>query len=124
MMRRPNVVVVLARCERRSSTERSAAFGVRIEERDPGHWHADWAFALAEKAGVKEGYDKTEIAGRFNFAPGYPGCPWCEARAIVQCGCGRVACWDARTGPVRCPWCGDTSSVDGEIDRLAAGGDR
>ncbi len=127
------VQIVLARCERRGG-----AFGVRFEERDPAHWQADWAFPMSVEAGMREGYDKTlagglgggeppsstTIEGQFHFAAAYPGCPWCESRGLFLCGCGHAACWDTRAESAACPWCGDTSKIEGTIDRLTAGGDR
>lgn len=113
-----SVRIVLAKCEKRSG-----AFGLRFQEGDPGHWRADWAFPLAEATAKREGYDAT-IEGRFGFAPSYPGCPWCEARAIVLCGCQRVACWDGKARETTCPWCGDASAIEGTIGALRTGGDR
>lgn len=116
----PTVVIVLARCSRRRQ-----GFALRLEEQGAGRWFADWAFAVAEARASREGYDQGEIAGRFDFADTYPGCPHCEAGGIFRCGaCGKVSCWDGRQQPVTCAWCGRAAPLQGTIERLRAGGDR
>lgn len=119
-MSRPlQVVIVMSRC-----TRRGGGFGIRFEQLAAGRWAADWAFAIDEAQAGREGYDRNEISGTFEFDAKYPGCPHCEASSIYRCGnCTRVACWDGdRT--VNCPWCRQTGTIAGEIDRLTAGGDR
>jgi hypothetical protein len=114
----PQVVVVLSRC-----TKRQEGFGIRFEQKIPGRWVADWAFAIKENLAQKEGYDRNEIAGAFEFDPKYPACPYCEASSIYKCSCGKVACWDGQK-TVICPWCRQTGQIEGQIDKLTAGGDR
>ena len=118
-MDRPHVMIVLARCSRKSG-----AFGIRFEEHVHGHWEADWAFAIQEKAAKREGYDRGKISGKFGFANAYPGCPHCHARCIFQCACGKAACWDGDSKTVVCPWCEHKIALQGEIESLDAGTDR
>lgn len=110
-----NVVVVLARCVR--SKEH---FGIRLEEKEEDKWVADWAFAVKERYAKKEGYDKEEIMGVFAIDAVYPGCPHCQSKLLVKCGCGRVACWDGEKRLITCPWCGAKSEIAGVVDRLSA----
>ena len=115
----PDVVVVMARC-----SQTRQGFGIRFEEKAPGQWIADWAFAIKEAVARKEGYDCGEITGAFGFDPAYPGCPHCGAMNIFGCNCGKVACWDGERRTVTCPWCGGTGKLSDHIQRLSAGGDR
>lgn len=119
MTRRPHVVIILARCSGHGTD-----FGIRFEEQEPGSWVADWAFAIREAAARREGYDRTEIAGTFGFAPAYPGCPACAAPGLYRCPCDRAACWDGSSRTVTCPWCGRSGTLTGKVDRLHAEGDR
>lgn len=113
-----NVVIVMARCSRDK-----LSFGIRLEEKSPRQWTADWAFAVKETLAKKEGYGRNEIRGAFLLDGAYPGCPYCKVKGFVKCGCGKVACWDSERTTVTCPWCGDTSAIGGQIEGLAAGGD-
>lgn len=118
--RAPNVVIVVARC-----SAHKQLLGIRFQETDPNRWEADWAFPLKENTARRQGYDRGEIAGRFVFAGGYPGCPYCRAPSIFKCGrCGKVACWDGVQRTVVCPWCGNGATLSGTIESMAAGGDR
>jgi hypothetical protein len=119
MSPRLNVVIVVARCSRSKKY-----FGIRFEARSTTHWIADWAFALKEAAVKKEGYERNTISGKLTFGDEYPGCPHCENKRLLKCGCGKVSCWDGRDGPVICPWCGSSGEVVGKIDSLNAGEDR
>lgn len=114
-----HVVIVVARCARSKKY-----FGIRFEERGRNKWFADWAFQMKETVARKEGYDRNTISGKLRFGEEYPGCPHCENKRLVKCGCGQVSCWDGKDGPVTCPWCGSTGEVTGTIDSLHAGGDR
>lgn len=61
-MTTPNVVIIMARC-----SHSKQSFGIRMEEKFPSQWTADWAFAIKEAAAQHEGYDKSEIAGSFSL---------------------------------------------------------
>ncbi len=116
----PQVVIAMARC--RNSKK---AFGIRVEERGPSQWVADWAFSIPENKASKEGYGHSEISGTFAIdSQQYPGCPHCHARLIVKCSCGGTACWDGEQRKVSCPWCGAKGVIGGEIESLSAGNDR
>jgi len=117
----PHVVIVLARCSRRE-----ASFGMRFEETLPGQWVVDWAFPVRESAAQREGYDRATIQGVFRMSAAYPGCPHCEWREFVRCGCGRVGCYDGESLIYSCPWClqsGTVGTGGGGISRLEAGED-
>lgn len=113
-----NVVIVLARCRRTGHS-----FGIRVEEKFPGQWKADWAFPIKENVARKEGYGRSEIRGSFSLDDAYPGCPHCTAKPFARCGCGKVACWDGESQTITCPWCGSRGTISGQIDRLTGGGD-
>jgi hypothetical protein len=115
----PNVVIVLAKCRKHKQP-----YGIRIEEKQPSVWLADWAFIIQENKARKEGYDRSEIQGTFGIDPAYPGCPYCHSPGFFKCGCGKVACWDGETPVVTCPWCNSKGKLTGAIDNLSAGGDR
>ncbi len=112
----PNVAIVMARC-----CQTKQYYGIRFEERSQGHWVGDWAFAIKETMGKKEGYDRVEVKGIIELAEGYPGCPHCENMSIVQCSCQKVGCWDGVSLYFTCPYCGDTGSIDGVIGGFEGG---
>jgi len=115
----PNVVVVLARCIRKKEP-----FGIRFEEIEHGKWVADWAFPIKDEAARKEGYDRMEITGSFAYDQNYPGCSHCHAKAIIQCQCGKLACYDGESKLVTCPWCGVKGKISSEVTKMQAGIDR
>ena len=120
MNQRPNVVIVMARC-----SHGRGSFGIRFEEKQPGHWTADWAFPIKEAAAKRQGYERGKISGTFGSDEAYPACPYCGGGGIFLCGaCDKVACWDGEQRTVTCPWCGDTGEIGGHIERLSAGTDR
>jgi predicted RNA-binding Zn-ribbon protein involved in translation (DUF1610 family) len=114
-----NVVIVISRC----SPSRQS-FGIRVEERLPGQWVGNWAFAIKEAVAKKEGYVSSEVRGSFEFDSEYPGCPHCGASSIFKCGmCNKIGCWDAEVRVVTCPWCGKTDELAGHIESFIVGGD-
>ena len=115
----PNVVVVLCSC-----SHLHKQFGIRFEESETGQWIGDWAFPLTEDTAKREGYDRGEITGEFEFGSDYPGRPHCEATSLFKCSCGGVACWDGESQTVTCPWCGNSGELNGIITSLDAGLDR
>ncbi len=132
MKNRPNVVIVMARCN-----QNMEYFGIRFEEKDGPNlglslnltlarkaWVGDWAFKLEKELGKKEGYDKNKINGIIALNPAYPGCPHCGQKLIVKCPCGEVACHGDQNQMMTCPSCGITASLDGYIQSLNAGEDR
>lgn len=116
--RRPNVAVVPAYC---SETKR--LFGIRLEERSPGVWTADWAFPLSERRCSREGYSRQELRGEFSLAVEYPGCPHCEKETFALCGCGRLSCCHAEAASHTCPSCGWHFQLEDPINRLTAEND-
>lgn len=119
MTERPHVEIVMGRCR-----HSKAGFGIRFESQGAGRWVADWAFAVKERSARKEGYDRGQIAGSFDFGPKYPGCPHCGAGGCFKCVCGKVSCYDNEARTVTCPWCGGSGVVSGEVRSLGAGRDR
>jgi hypothetical protein len=86
-------------------------------------WVADWAFSVKENYAQKEGYDHITITGIFTIDKVYPGCPYCQAKSIFKCSCGKINCWDTQTNTVTCVWCGQTAELKGHIEALNAGAD-
>ena len=79
---------------------------------------------LTELTPVEESIDSGEarlhIAGRFGLAPGYAGCPGCQARGCVECiKCGSLSCWP-QTPAYACGWGGNQGQVSGQIEAIEA----
>lgn len=114
-----NVVVVPARCGHGNHL-----FCIRMEQVNPRQWMATWAFSMREDVAKREGYDARTLEGSFGFAPGYPGCPYCESGSMYVCGCAMVVCWNGQDRVVTCPSCRLTGElVEGEVV-IRAKGDR
>lgn len=118
MAEKPKVVIVLARCCRSANL-----YGIRFEEVTRHRWLADWAFTVREQTARRERFDHGDITGGFGFASEYPGCPHCRHKSVFRCSCGKVACWDSESLKVTCPWCRQTGTLGGTIDRLSVGSD-
>jgi TerY-C metal binding domain len=136
----PKVVIVMARCNCKLQT-----FGIRLEKKQEENqeerkqrerqeenqeerklseqWIADWAFAVKERYAQREGYDQITITGMFTFDKAYPGCPYCHAKGILKCSCGKIHCWDGRTNTFTCSSCGLTGELRGQIEALSVGVD-
>ena len=116
----PNVVIIMSHC-----SQSRESFGVRMEEQMPNLWVTDWAFAVREALGRKEGYDHTEIKGDFVFDKEYPGCPHCRSTSLIFCpNCEKVSCYNGQSRSARCGWCSFSGEVgSGGAGRLKAGGD-
>lgn len=119
MNEKTEVVIVLMRCSHLRSSS-----GMRFEKRAEQGWAGTWAFKLREASAKREGFDKNVIEGAISFDVAYPGCPYCNARSIFQCECGKVGCWDGETRSVTCPWCGQEGELQGHIQSLSAEADR
>ncbi len=119
MYQSPNIMIVTGRCKRTKKM-----FGIRFEEKTRGQWIADWAFPIDEAVAKKEGYDRNQYTGSFDFEKTYPGCPYCHAMSITLCNCGKVSCWDHKNILVTCSWCGVPGLYTAKINRIHAGGDR
>ncbi len=124
-MTTPKVVIIMARCSKNKQS-----FGIRLEEKLPGEWIADWAFAIKESVAKREGYEKSEITGSFLIDDAYPGCPYCEEKSFVLCKgtlfsrCNKVSCCSGEQGSIHtCPWCGNKAKISGYIENLSAGND-
>ena len=119
MIELPQVVIVMARCSRKKEP-----YGIRFEEKERGHWVADWAFPIKLALAHKEGYDRNILEGSFSFDNSYPGCPGCGASSLVVCSCGKAGCWDGDAHRWTCPWCGQIGEIQGPATRLEVGSDR
>ena len=118
----PTVVVVLVRCRR----DRARLFGIRVERVAvaPDRWLFTWSFPVGEGVAGREGYGE-RVAGAFDSADGYPGCPYCQAKAGSKCSsCDRLTCFDGTGRLVTCAWCGARGLVLGRVRQLGAGADR
>lgn len=111
------VVVVTGRCSQDGGT-----FGIRFEGVRRKSWLATWAFPIRPGGAAREGYGQS-IAGSFEFAEKFPGCPQCGRTSFVKCRCGQLSCWDGTTRRVTCPSCGRRAGIGGAIDGLGAVGD-
>ncbi len=114
-----NVVIVTGICALGKS-----GFGIRLEETGRGNWIADWAFSIRSGTAKREGYDKSTISGSFRFSDQFPGCPHCKSRSFVKCACGSVVCYDGESSTFRCPVCGISGAIGGDVKNLSAGEDR
>ena len=104
--------VILAKCSKHNRT-----FGIRVEKRG-NEWVRTWAFPIDEAKAKREGFDRTNIKGSLRAVDRYPGCPHCGNYSFVQCGCGKVSCYQGsgkperlsdnkhEGGAFRCHWCG------------------
>ena len=99
-----NARVILARC-----SHTNKLFGIRMEEKQSGHWEMDWTFKVDENRAHSEGYDNERLNVKCDLSYDYPGCPYCEATGWVRCGaCGKLFCFDSKRDEngCDCPWCG------------------
>lgn len=110
--------VVCAKCAKYKKL-----FGVRAEKRG-SHWAFTWAFTLSEGSAQREGYNDTRLSGGFIHDEEYPGCPFCHAPILVQCGgCGRLACYDQQQNLYTCPFCANQAEVvTADWDEVDGGG--
>ena len=101
-----NASVVCAKCAKYKKT-----FGVRAEKRENG-WFFTWAFPMNDEVAAREGYTDTKLEGGFSHDEEYPGCPYCHAAVLVQCGgCNKLGCYDTISKDYTCPSCGNKSQV-------------
>jgi hypothetical protein len=101
--------VILAKCEK------NKIYGIRVEQQG-NEWVSTWAFSIEENKAKREGFDKNTITGAFLPISGYPGCPYCRTFELLQCGCGKMVCYNdaIKNGSTsnsenisfKCPWCG------------------
>src|SRR5215510_4505669 len=102
--------ILLTKCGKNNKT-----YGIRIEQQG-NDWVSTWAFSIDEDKAKREGFDKTKITGAFCPIDGYPGCPYCGTYELLQCGCGKMVCYNdaitkgktskAENMSFKCPWCG------------------
>jgi hypothetical protein len=112
------VAIVLGRCK-----QGRKLFGIRFVSETFRLWVGRWAFDVFEEEAKRERYGDNSIDGAFSFAPEYPGCPYCGARGIAKCSCGKITCWNQSDKFMTCAWCGSRSKLGGVVDSLSAGED-
>ena len=118
-MEKNKAIIILSKC-----SNKKGSFGIRVEEKSPGKWFADWAFAIQDTVAKKEGYDNVTIPS-FDIENAYPGCPYCENKYYFQCSCNnKLSCWNGRDRTVTCGWCDHKAELSGEIESITVGGDR
>ena len=111
--------VLLAKCP-----ANKRLYGMRTQKMSDGDWVQTWAFAVNERGIKSEGYDRVQIKGSLGYSPEYPGCPYCRAKNLVQCGrCGKLSCWTEEAQEISCQWCGFTSRVERVSEIRVSGGD-
>ncbi len=74
------------------------------------------------EACIDSGEARLHISGRFGIAPGYAGCPGCQAPEYVEClECGSLSCWlQTPANTYTCGWCGHQGRIVGQIDAIQA----
>jgi hypothetical protein len=102
-----NAKVILSRCSKTKN-----CFGVRVEQRGMD-WVRTWAFPIDERKARSEGYsDSSTVTLSGEDDADFPGCPYCDSKGIVQCGCAKTGCAGGvriygNTAEYTCPWCGE-----------------
>lgn len=104
--------VILAKCSKSHKI-----YGIRAEMLARNRWQLTWAFPIKEASASREGYDQTSISGSMEFAPEYPGCPYCGSHQLTVCSCGRISCTSQQAGQSICEWCG----ARGELGQFTGG---
>jgi hypothetical protein len=105
MAQKVKAKVVLCKCPKTKGV-----FGMRLEERG-GDWVRTWAFKIDEAQARREGFNNEATRGTMTPTPEYPGCPYCGLKPLIQCGCGKVFCWNGHGSKATCPWCGRTGKL-------------
>lgn len=108
--------VVCAKCNKTGKL-----FGIRTEKKSSG-WTFTWAFPLLEDKALSEGYDRTIINDNIDTSNEYPGCPYCKTKGFIQCGCGKIMCFDGDATQIICKFCGMTGTVTSGPWGVVSGG--
>jgi hypothetical protein len=115
--------VIMAKCP----VKGNSSYGIRVEKRG-SDWVSTWAFAIDDARASREGFDKSDITGTFAPVDKFPGCPHCGTEGLMQCGCGKLICYEEgreKAMTLICPWCseqiGNISMVDSA--EVSSGGD-
>jgi hypothetical protein len=111
-----NVVIITAHC-----SKTGYRMGIRLEEKAPKHWVADWAFKVKESVASKEGYDKTSVDGQFELSCDFPGCPFCASQSFVLCDCKKLLCHESGVRRFKCPKCGIDGTVGNDSVKSLSG---
>lgn len=87
-------------------------YGVRFEKVGIA-WKYDWAFRIKPEAASREHYDETKLVGEIVRDSKYPGCPDCEAKFFIICGCGHLNCNYCQGNRFVCEWCKREGTIGG-----------
>lgn len=109
---------MLGRC-----TQGRRLFGIRFVSATDGLWVGRWAFDVLEEEAKREQWCDSSIEGTFSLGREYPGCPYCGARSVAKCECGRITCCDGKQKSLTCAWCGSRGRLGGVVKSLSAGED-
>lgn len=112
-----NAQVILARCNRSKRL-----FGIRLQEDRNSTWRFTWSYPIDESRAKSEGFDKAITDIRFGeYEEDYPGCPYCHAGGLTQCGCGKLTCTDNGATTCTCAWCGNYMDNLFSVDHMELG---
>lgn len=112
-MRRNNVVIVPAKCQRTGKM-----YGIRAEKKGDT-WHLDWAFELLEDEAARENFEEDKISGKIFIDAEFPGCPYCGGKGFVHCAqCGKLSCWDEEETEFHCHHCGYSGTIGGSAEEF------
>lgn len=109
---------VLAMCE-----DTKMPFGITVDKLSRGHYAFIWSFKIDKAKAHREGFDQTHVNGAISIDDGFPGCPYCGAKAFYICGtCGTIVCHHGRAH-VTCPNCGTNGEIhSAETFEIKGGG--
>lgn len=112
-MRKDNVVIIPAKCQRTGSM-----YGIRAEKTG-GAWHLNWSFPMPEDESARENFNENKISGKIVIDQEYPGCPHCGGKGFVHCGqCGKLSCWDEEDKNFTCHHCGYEGQIGGSAEEF------
>jgi predicted RNA-binding Zn-ribbon protein involved in translation (DUF1610 family) len=102
---------------------RSGRFLMTRFERVEGTWYLQGAsFA---RRGAESAADRQALDGAFHLGTRYAGCPGCGANQFVRCRrCSELGCWDTSWESFQCPTCGNSGTVEGDIESLSTSTER
>ena len=97
-------------------------YGIRLEKRGET-WFKTWAFPIKPSTAEREEFAAEMDLSNMEADAAFPGCPYCQSPALVQCGdCKKIYCYEGEPEST-CPWCGNTGMISGGgWDPVAGGG--
>lgn len=103
--------------------ENGRKYGIRLEKRGDAWWKT-WAFPFKKDRTEYDDSDQGEMnLSKMETDEEYPGCPFCQNSALVQCGnCQKIYCYRGESLST-CPWCGNVGNItNGGWDAVSGGG--